>query len=111
MTDKPHIAVGVDGTGRLWNGHFGISPTYHIYDRAGALLEMRANPYGAGAGKQQHHDNPQLIVDLLPECGVFIARRAGEGSRRRLAEELGVQVFITGETEPEAALSAFLAEE
>ena len=52
---------------------------YNLYDLTGKLIEERKNPYGAGSdGNLKHHDNPTLIVDLLPDCGVYIARRRGK---------------------------------
>ncbi|NDJ75914.1 MAG: hypothetical protein GYB65_06620 [Chloroflexi bacterium] len=102
------IAIGIDDQGQVWGGHFGIAPRYAIYDRGGTLVETRVNPYGAGQGqKQQHHDNPQWIVDLLPECGVFIARRMG---KPQMVEALGIRAVLTAEQTPSAALAAFLAE-
>lgn len=103
------IAIGVSESGQVWAGHFGIAPSYHLYDRAGALVEARPNPYGASRGeKQQHHDNPSLIVDLLPECGVFIARRMG---KPQVVQSLGIEAVVTTEDTPEAALAAYLAGE
>ncbi len=108
MTTRQHIAIGVDQKEKIWSGHFGIAPVYHIYNQQGELVEQRANPYGAGQGQAKHHDNPQLIVDLLPDCNVFIARRMGDGSKRKLIMELGIIPMLTDETEPEAALRAYL---
>ncbi len=108
--EKRYIALGVTRDGQMvWSGHFGIAPLYLIFDPEGNLVEKRPNPYGAGQGKKwQHHDDPELIAGLLPECDVFIARRAGEVSRRILAERLGVRVFITDAQVPEEAVEQFL---
>jgi hypothetical protein len=107
---RMYIALGVTGDEkRVWSGHFGMAPLYLIFDRKGKLVEKRSNPYGAGRGKKKHHDDPELIAGLLPECGVFVARRAGEASRRILAERLGVEVFITDARVPEDAVDQFLA--
>lgn len=105
-TERRLIAIGVDDRGQVWNGDFGIAPYYAIYDPGGQLVETRLNPYGAGHGqKHLHHDNPQLIVDLLPECGVFIARRMG---KPQMVESLGIRAITTGEHSPAAALAAYL---
>ena len=103
------IAIATDGKGRLWSGHFGIAPTFLLYSPEGALLAERANPYGAGrGGKHEHHDDPRLIIDLLPECEVFIGRRMGEESKRKLAQKFGIEAVLTTEKTPDAALRAFL---
>ncbi len=106
---RPYVAVAVDESGRTWGGHFGIAPVYAIYDREGRLREQRPNPYGARRGqKATHHDNPRLIVDLLADCGVFIGKRMGEGSRRHLTEKLGVISVLTRAQDPQKAVRAWL---
>ena len=108
-TQRTHIAIAVNDAGALWGGHFGMAPAFQIYDPTGALVEVRPNPYGAGQGKKHtHHDNPRLIIDLLPECAVFIGRRMGEDSKRKLAEKFGIDAILTIEKTPEAALQAYL---
>jgi predicted Fe-Mo cluster-binding NifX family protein len=103
------IAIAVDDRGALWGGHFGMAPAFRLYAPDGALVTTRVNPYGAGQGrKHQHHDNPRLIIDLLPECAVFIGRRMGEESKRKLAEQFGIDALLTQEKTPEAALRAYL---
>jgi predicted Fe-Mo cluster-binding NifX family protein len=108
-TERINIAIATDAKGRLWGGHFGTTPAIQIYSPAGELLETRPNPYGAGQGtKHEHHDDPKLIIDLLPECGVFIGRRMGEESKRKLARKFGIDAVLTEEKTPEAALQAYL---
>ncbi len=108
-TQRTLIAIAVDAKGALWGGHFGMAPYFQLYTPTGDLIETRPNPYGAGQGKKhEHHDNPKLIIDLLPECAVFIGRRMGEDSKRKLAEKFGIEAVITSERTPEAALRACL---
>ena len=110
MTQRTLIAIGVDKKGEIWSGHFGMAPQYNLYDRSGTLLEERPNPYGAGSsGGHTHHDNPNLIVDLLPECGTFIARRMGDASKQRLVTNLGIDVMIAEGKDVRAALDAYLS--
>ena len=74
-------------------------------------MEERQNPYGAGQGTaHQHHDDPKLIIALLPECAVFIGRRMGEDSKRKLAAKFGIEAVLTTEKTPEDALRAYLAQ-
>lgn len=105
MTSKKLIAIGVSREGQMWEGHFGESPQYAMYDHDGKLVETRANPYGDDGDGHRHHGNPSQIVELLPECAVFIARRMG---KPREVEKLGIHPVITSETEPQAALAAYL---
>jgi len=99
------IAVGADQEGKIWTRHFGMAPFYYIFDRQGALLEKRENPYSE-AGKD--HDDPTLIVELLPECDTFLARRIGVKSRQKLAGSLGVNPVLVTEAEAEAAVHNYL---
>jgi len=108
-TQRTRIAIATDAKGGLWGGHFGMAPIYLIFSPAGRLLEERPNPHGAGQGKaHQHHDDPRLIIDLLPECGVFIGRRMGEESKRKLARKFGIKAVLTSKKTPAEALRAYL---
>jgi predicted Fe-Mo cluster-binding NifX family protein len=106
-TDRVHIAVGVENAETLWADHFGMAPFFAIYDRAGTLIEMRENPYSGAGHAKKHHGAPQQIVDLLPECGVFIAHSMG---KRSVVDENGIHTVITTEQVPLDALQAYLAE-
>ena len=105
---KPYIAVPVAEDGEsLWDDHFGEAPRFHLYDRGGQFVEQRDNPYW-----QDDHDvhtGPQKMVDLLPECGVFIARAMGNG-QRILPARYGVQPVITTETTTQGAIERYLAD-
>ncbi len=106
MSDRKYIAVGVGKDEKsIWVGHFGISPFYYIYDDNGNFLEKRVNPYSKG----QHHDDPNLIVNFLNDCKVFVARRMGEESRRKLVENLNIETYLTKTKEAEAAVKEYLA--
>jgi hypothetical protein len=103
MNVRNLIALGIDRNGQMWDDDFGMSPLYYIYDRAGNPVEKRTNPHAA----RPHHGNPKLIVDLLPECGVFIARKMGKPG---MLEKLGIRPVITKVKDPLAALAAYLEE-
>jgi len=107
-TNRTRIAIAVDDKEHLWGGHFGMAPIFLLYSSAGELIEERPNPYGAGQSRK-HHDDPKLIITLLPECGVFIGRRMGEESQRKLAQKFGIDAVLTAEKTPAAALRAYLA--
>jgi predicted Fe-Mo cluster-binding NifX family protein len=92
MSERKYIAVGSGKDEKsLWVGHFGISPFYFVYDDEGNLIEKRVNPYSKG----QHHDDPRLIIKFLDDCKVFIAKRMGEESRKKLVTELNIETFLT----------------
>ena len=105
MNEREAIAIGVDDEGQMWQAHFGMAPWYYLFDRQGELVERRANPY---AREDKHHDDAARIVALLPECSVFVARRMGAQSRRRLADSLGVQPVLTETTDPRQAVQTYL---
>jgi len=107
MSKRTLIALATDGKGKMWGGHFGMAPVFILYSPAGDLIERRPNPHGAGYG-HIHHDDPKLIIDLLPECAVFIGRRMGKDSKRKLAEKFGIDAVLTVEKTPQAALHAYL---
>jgi NitT/TauT family transport system substrate-binding protein len=108
MQGKSYIAAGVTkNQQRIWAGHFGMAPFYYIYDQQGQPVEIRPNPHGAGQG-QGHHDDPRLIARLLSDCRVFIGRRFGQESQRKLAQNLGIQPFATDAKTPEEAIHYYL---
>jgi predicted Fe-Mo cluster-binding NifX family protein len=107
---RKYIALGVDETGtKMWNGHFGMSPQFHIYDTNGVFVEARPNPYGYKKGeKHEHHDDPNRIAALLADCKTFLARRMGEKSRQQLISRFPVEAVLTRETLPADALRDYL---
>ncbi len=99
------IAVATDRDGRsLWNGHFGVSPIYTIFDRDGKLVKQVENPYS----NDKHHDNPSLIVKLLEGVELFIARNMGKKSREKLTGEFGVKSLIVDLKDIYEAIEYFL---
>ena len=107
-TQRTLIAVAVKEDGSLWGGHFGMSPYFNIYSFDGKFIERRENPFGAGSGKHEHHDNPKLIVGLLSECKVFIAKNMGPESKKKLLKKFGITAVLTHADETEKALKEFL---
>ncbi|PID84928.1 MAG: hypothetical protein CSB13_10665 [Chloroflexi bacterium] len=105
LSEKKLIAVGVNLDGHIWEEHLGMAPQFYIYDLTGRLLEKRPNPYGANVKGSKHHGNPKLIVELLPECGVFIARAMGKAGQLK---DLGINPVITQAPDPDAAVKSFL---
>ncbi len=109
MKEHQFIAIGVDQKKQIWKGHFGMAFQYNIYDTSGRLIEERKNLYVVGSSENvKHHDDPTLIVDLLPDCRVFIARRMGKASAQKLSQKLGVETVIMEELDPQAAIDTYL---
>jgi len=108
VTQKNLIAIAVKENDELWGGHFGMAPFYKLYSYNGQLIERRENPFGVGHGKHKHHDNPKIILDLLNDCKVFIAKRIGKESNKKKLESKGVVTFIANETDPQLALCEYL---
>ena len=106
MKEKRLIAIGADDEGRVWMGHFGISPYYLLYDAASTLHEKRLNPYGPKLGEHKHHDSPGQIVELLSDCSVFIGHKMG--NKERLTEQYRITAVLTDERDPASALQEFL---
>lgn len=104
---KRYLAVAVDADEvTVWDDHFGEAPRFHLYDPHGQFVEARDNPYW-----QEGHDShagPKRIVELLPECGVFIGREMGNG-QKILPTKFGVQPFITTKTTVREALDHYLS--
>ncbi|NCC31194.1 MAG: hypothetical protein EOM24_04115 [Chloroflexia bacterium] len=106
MSERTQIAVGVDVAGQIWRGHFGMAPAYQIYDRAGSLLTTRVNPHAGVQDGPKHHHTPQFIVDLLPECGIFIGRVMGQPD---VLARFGVTAVRSEDADPAQAIRVYLA--
>jgi predicted Fe-Mo cluster-binding NifX family protein len=102
---KNLIAVAVDKNGNVWKGHFGMSPFYLLFDDKGKQIEKKKNPL---AEENKHHDDPKLVVNLLNDCNVFIAKRMGDKSKKNLVEKLNVTPVITENENPLDALNDYL---
>lgn len=103
---EKRIAVGVNKEGTVWEGHFGMSPQYYIYDASGSRVETRTNPHGVDQPEEKEHGSPQETLDLLADCKVFIASVTGYYIVQ--VQRSGVEVVTTTATDPDAAVTAYL---
>ena len=103
------IAVAIDSNAQVFKGHFGSAAAYKIYDVEGKLIEEIENPHDPRKTKV-HHDNPSLIIALLPQVGVFIGRKFGEQSAEKLRKKFGIIVWKTESILPSVAIEEFLLE-
>lgn len=102
------IAIGSDLKNQVWVGHFGEAPQYLLYDFSGNLIEKRKNPYSLKDDLYKQHEGPERIIELLPECSVFIAQIYGNKSKRKLVENAGIQLITTREQDVQVAIDAFI---
>ena len=107
MNTERRIAIGVSEEGKVWTEHFGIAPYFQIYDTGGRLLKTRPNPASMAENQEQDHSNPLHVEDLLNDCQVYIAGLTGH--YLAFQERRGIEVMTTAETDPLAALQAYLA--
>ncbi|WP_198014770.1 methyltransferase domain-containing protein [Hippea sp. KM1] len=98
------VATGKDKRS-IWKGHFGMSPFYSIFDNDGNLIEQKENPYAKG---DKHHDDPNLIVNLLDNVYLFIAHNMGKKSREKLTKELGIKSLLVDTEDIYSAIDYFL---
>ena len=105
MKQKNLIAVGVDQNGLVWNGHYGVSPQYYLFNSEGKQVEKRSNPHAVDEEGKQHHGKPELIAALLPECSVFIGRKMGHSDKLMA---LGVKAITTEECEPKVSVLTYI---
>ncbi len=99
------IAIATDRDGiSLWDGHFGVSPMYTLFDHNGNLVKQIENPYSS----DKHHDNPSLIVDLLKDADLFIGKNMGKKSREKLTRQLGIKSILVNTKDIYGAVNFFL---
>ncbi len=101
------IAIAVREDNTIFKGHFGSAPKYLIFNEAGSLLEEIENPHDPKKTKV-HHDNPQLIKELLIDVNVYIGRNFGEESRQKLVKKFNIVPFGTKANEPSEAIKEFI---
>ncbi len=97
------VATNTDGKS-IWNGHFGVSPIYSIFDENGNFIKQIENPHS----KDKHHDDPDLIVSLLKDIDIFIAKNMGRKSRERLTKTLGVKSILVNAKDIYEAINYYL---
>jgi len=105
MNKRITIAVAIDNKNRVWKGAFRSAPWYMIFDERGEPTEKRPNPYADGS---KRYEARALFTDLLPECGVFVARHVEDETQRCLTEELGLTLALTEMKDPLQAVQAYL---
>jgi len=91
------IAVGTDDKKTFRKGHFGQSRYYLIFEILNGEIvseEIRENPYVGEDEKHDHHGEAERIMDLLKDCGLFMARGMGLKSVKKISEQ-NIDCIIT----------------
>jgi predicted Fe-Mo cluster-binding NifX family protein len=86
--------------------HFGVAPTYAIYDVEGGNLvgeEQRSNPDPEHAASNHH----KLVLDQVRDCEVVIAQQMRPPMVRSL-EHLGIRVLRAPSADGRQTLAAYL---
>ncbi len=81
------IAVGTDDGKTIRKGHFGSSRYYRIVEILNgeiASKELRRNSYVEAENATRHHGQARQILDLLKDCGLFIASSMGKNPLLKL---------------------------
>jgi wyosine [tRNA(Phe)-imidazoG37] synthetase (radical SAM superfamily) len=107
MHERTAIAVAMDAQGRVWKDDFCTAPCYMIFDQRGEPVEKRVNPY---MEDQRCCDAGVLFTDLLGECGVVVAWKVENETRRRLIESLAITPVLTEVEDPLEAVQGHLGE-
>lgn len=102
MSNSPRIAIAVDRNGQLWEKYFCTAPYFAIYTAEGTRLDIRANPYNNLKNKPVQ--NPQLLINLLAECQVFIGKTIAMPEH---IAEFNVMAIETSAPTPLAAIAEF----
>lgn len=82
------IAIGTDDGKTIRKGHFGSSRYYQVIEILNGEItgrELRANPHVEIENTTGHHGEAVKIVDLLKDCGLFIAGSMGKKSSAEIA--------------------------
>lgn len=106
MTTERRIAIGVNEGGKVWTEHFGIAPSFQIYDAGGRLVETRPNPASTTDIQAQDHSNPLHVEDLLNDCQVYITGLTGH--YLAFVERRGIEIITTAEADPLTAFQAYV---
>ena len=74
------------------------------------MIEKRINPHGVGhEGKHSHdEEQPLLIKKILHDCRIFVGKRMGEGSKKKLSQKLGIETVLTKKIEPKEVVKEIL---
>ncbi len=111
MNSDKFIAVATDKDCEVWKRHFGITYSFSLFDMNGNFTKEVKNPYAITEYGQEHQSKPDLIVELLPQCNVFIGKKMGKDSFEIIKEKLGITPFITSKKAPLDAVKEYFAKQ
>ena len=103
-------AVGTDDRKTIRKGHFGDSRHYLVLEILNAEVvarEWRDNPHTKDEKEKKHHGQPQQIIKLLRDCGLFMGRGFGKKSLEEITSR-GIDCIITDIENIDQAISSYL---
>ena len=104
------IAIGTDDKKMIRKGHFGQSLHFLIIEfLSGEIVsrEYRQNADATSEHGQYHHGESEKILELLSDCGLFMAKRMGKTSLAKLTAH-GIDCIITAIDPIDRAVEQYL---
>jgi predicted Fe-Mo cluster-binding NifX family protein len=104
------IAVGTDDKKTIRKKHFGESRYFLVIEILNAQIvgkDLRNNPYFEGEKPGAHHGQAEVIMKLLGDCELFMARSFGKISVRDISIR-GIDCITTRKESVDQAISAYL---
>jgi predicted Fe-Mo cluster-binding NifX family protein len=104
------IAVGTDDKRTIHKGHFGDSRHYLVIEILNAQIvakDLRDNANVKGEKAEARHGQSVLIIELLGDCALFMAKRFGKSSVQEISSR-GIDCITTNIEDIDQAVSFYL---
>jgi len=104
------IVIGTDDKKPIRKGHFGESRYYLVIEILNAQIvgeELRENPYLESGNGKKNHGQPDEIMTLLQDCGIFMARSMGKKSLLEISSRK-IDCIFTNIDDIDRAVSLYL---
>ena len=111
MANQKNIAIGINKNDVIWYSNFSNAPYFMIFDSEGNIIGKKINPYGAGQKTFLENTSPQLIIDILKDCSVFVSTKIGEKVKKILKDKYGIEAIATDEKDPKKFLIDYLGKD
>jgi len=105
------IAVGSDDQKTIRKKHFGESSHYIVFEILNGEVVGREVRHNITAEEDEsHHGKSGEVMELLNDCGLFIARSMGKKSMRNISQK-GIECILTSIENADEAVERFLSGE